>query len=80
MGKRIVIRLDDVDLGQVIDGLQVRADSWRATEHYFETGKAPGTIEECTDAYEAHTIAERYERIIKSIVSQQNEQTAKALS
>lgn len=76
MGKQILIRLDAVDLGQVVDGLQARADSWRATERYFETGSAPGIIEECTDAGEARAIAEHYERIIKSIVSQRSRQTA----
>ena len=78
MGKEILIRLDDVDLGQVIDGLQARADSWRATERYFHTGKAPGIIEECTDADEARGIAEHYERIIESIVSQRKAGEEKA--
>lgn len=74
MGKQILIRIDEDDLGQVIDGLQVRADSWRATERYFETGHADSVIEDCNDAGEAQAIAEQYERIIGSMVSQQNDQ------
>jgi hypothetical protein len=78
MGKQILIRLDEIDVGQVIDGLQARADSWRATERYFKTGEAPSNIEECTDGDEAHAIAECYERIITSITSQRNRQTTTA--
>lgn len=71
MGKQILIYLDEEDLGQVIDGLRVRAESWRATECYFETGRAHTIIEECNDAAEARAIAEHYERIIESVVTQQ---------
>ena len=70
MGKQILICLDEHDLDQLLDGLRVRAESWRATERYFETGEADRVIEECTDAHEARTIAESYERIIVSIVVQ----------
>jgi hypothetical protein len=74
MGKQILIRLSEDDLGQIIDGLRVRAESWRATERYLETGHADSMIEECNDAVEARSIAEHYERIIESIVTQQAEQ------
>lgn len=75
-----MICFDEVDLGQVLDGLQVRAESWRATERYFETGNASAVIEECTDSGEARVIAAHYERIISSIVSQRNQQTTKTSS
>lgn len=70
MGKQILLRLDERDFDQVVDGLRVRAESWRATERYFETGKAEHEIEECTDADEARTIAEGYERIMVSLLTQ----------
>jgi hypothetical protein len=74
MGKQILIRLGEDDLGQIIDGLRVRAESWRATERYLETGYAQNIIEECNDAAEARSIAEHYERIIESVVKQHAEQ------
>lgn len=77
MGKQYLIRLDEHDLGQLLDGLQVRVESWRNTECYLESGvaSAGGFIcEECNDSYEARRIAEHYERIIENITIQLVEQ------
>ena len=41
--KEYVIRLNTFDLGQVIDGLEVRATAWRHTATYLETGRIPLT-------------------------------------
>jgi hypothetical protein len=74
--KEYVIRLNGLDLGQLIDGLEARADAWRHTAVYLETGEAPDgfVIEECSDAEEARRIAEHYQRIIAIIIKQQIEQ------
>lgn len=63
-------------LGQLIDGLEARADAWRLTAVYLETGEAPDgfVIEECSDAEEARRIAEHYQRILANIIRQQAEQ------
>ena len=70
--KEYVIRLNGLDLGQLIDGLEARAAAWRLTATYLETGEAPDgfMIEECHDAEEARRIAEHYRRIIRQVVEQ----------
>jgi hypothetical protein len=70
--KEFVIRLTGHDLGQVIDGLEARAEAWRLTAVYLDTGEAPDgfVIEECSDAEEARRIAEHYQRIIRTVVEQ----------
>jgi hypothetical protein len=73
MGKLITLRLDSNDVGQLIEGLGCRAESWRDTAEYLETGGAPRdgfVAEECSDAEEARAIAEHYERIIRDVEKQ----------
>ncbi|HNR56704.1 MAG TPA: hypothetical protein PKJ19_16170 [Flavobacteriales bacterium] len=74
--KEYVIRLNGLDLGQLINGLESRADAWRLTATYLETGTAPDrfVIEECHDAEEARRIAEHYQRILNDLIRQQAEQ------
>lgn len=74
--KEYIIRLNGLDLGQLLDGLEARADAWRLTAVYLETGEAPDgvVIEECSDAEEARRIAEHYQRILANIIQQQAEQ------
>ncbi len=74
--KEYVIRLNGLDLGQLIDGLEARATAWRLTAAYLETGEVPEgfVIEECSDAAEARRIAEHYRRILGTILQQQAEQ------
>lgn len=74
--KEYVIRLNSLDLGQLIDGLEARADAWRLTAVYLETGEVPDgfVIEECSDAEEARRIAEHYQRILANLIQQQTEQ------
>ena len=75
--KEYVIRLNGLDLGQLLDGLDVRACAWRATATYLETGEAPSpdfVVEECTDAEEATRLADHYDRIADLIMRQQAEQ------
>ncbi len=74
--KEYVIRLNGLDLGQLIDGLEARATAWRLTAIYLETGLAPDgfVIEECDDAEEAGRIAEHYQRVLGTILKQQADQ------
>lgn len=77
LDKEYVIRLKAFDLGQLIDGLEARADTWRNTATYMTTGEAPATdfiAEECTDAQEAERLAIHYERIIATVMKQRSEQ------
>ena len=64
MNKDYTIRLSDSDLGQAIDGLEMRAEAWEKTAEYLRNG-APSTgelflIEECNGPKEAESIAEHY--------------------
>jgi hypothetical protein len=75
--KNYVIHLNGFDLGQLIDGLEVRTNAWRKTAEYLQNGELPpdcSSIEECDDADEARQIAEHYERIMATIIEQQKEQ------
>jgi hypothetical protein len=79
MGMTYTIRFEANDLGQLLDGLRSRSESWHDTAEYFESGYSPRedfVIEECTDAEEARTIADHYDRIITSIETQIKEQGA----
>lgn len=74
MGRRTyTLRLDSADVGQILDGLQCRYESWRNTAEYLATGEAPvrGFVaEECSDLAEAEKIAAAYQRIIQTIEMQ----------
>ena len=65
-------------MGQLLDGLEIRAESWRRTAAYLRTGDTPVgsffTIEECSDEGEAIGIASHYEAIIGKIRKQMEEQ------
>ena len=77
MAKKYRIELDEHDIGQLLDGLENRAESWRRTADYMRTGEMPGgdffIIEECSDAEEADGLAGHYEAIIESIQNQMEE-------
>jgi hypothetical protein len=76
MKKIYRIELDDFDLGQVIDGLEIRAQAWEATAHYHRTGESPEgvSVEGCRDVEEAATLAGRYRRILEKISAQRERQ------
>ena len=67
--RKYKIEFDEFDLGQVLDGLEVRADSWEKTALYHHTGECPNDmiVEDCRDAEEAEKIAAHYRSIINSI-------------
>jgi len=73
MRKIYTLRLDSNDIGQILDGLRCRADSWRETAGYLESVHATRDdfiAEECSNADEARSIASIYERIIREIEMQ----------
>ena len=78
MAKTYRIELDEHHLGQLLDGLEIRADSWRRTAEYLRAGDMPDgeffIIEECSDEEEAEGLAANFEAIIKNIQSQMEAQ------
>ena len=64
------IELDEDDLGQLLDGLEIRVESWRRTAEFLRTEEIPEgesfIIEECSDHEEADGLAARYEAISKT--------------
>jgi len=65
------IDLDELDLSQILDGLEIRAESWERTAEYLLTGEMPAgesfIVEECSKAEEAEGIAARYRSIVRKI-------------
>jgi hypothetical protein len=78
MTKPFKIELEEQELGQVIDGLEVRAESWRRTAEYLRNGEMPEDeffiIEECRDEDEAEGIAADYGQIIEKLRKQRDSQ------
>jgi hypothetical protein len=77
MGKQIRISLDSLDVGQLLDGLRERAESWQKTAEFLESGYVADDsfiCEECSDANEATQIAEHYQSLAVSIEWQVDEQ------
>ena len=78
MAKHYRIELDEHDLGQLLDGLEIRAESWRRTAEYLRTEEMPDgeffIIEECSDEEEADGLAARYEGIVQNIKGQMEKQ------
>jgi hypothetical protein len=70
------IYLEETDLGQMLDGLECRADAWEKTAHYHRTGESPPDfiVEECNDAEEASNIAAHYRLILSKIEHQMEAQ------
>jgi hypothetical protein len=71
------IELNDLDLGQLLDGLEARAEAWKKTADYHRTGESPVgfIVEECTDEDEADKIAAHYRSIISKIQEQREAQS-----
>ena len=71
MADTYCITLGRNDLGQLLDGLELRAESWERTGNYLLHGSAGGDDffipEECHKPHEAFGIAEHYRSIIQQI-------------
>lgn len=77
MGKQLQLTLDSLDVGQILDGLRSRQESWANTAIYLHDEYFPDdsfVCEECSDANEAQKIADMYQRIIGTIENQIAEQ------
>jgi hypothetical protein len=73
--RKYKIELDDFDLGQVLDGLEMRAAAWENTAKYHRTGESGVIVEEGRDAEEAEKISRHYRSIIVKIRKQREEQS-----
>jgi len=78
MAKIYTIQLHEIDLGQVLDGLEIRAQSWERTAAFLRTEGMPADelfiIEECSTPQEAERIAKHYRLIISEIRRQMEAQ------
>jgi hypothetical protein len=77
MKKTYLLRLSENELGQILEGLQARAESWLRTADYFRkvyNPDVPFVIEECNGEHEANEIALFYSRIIRNLERQRDEQ------
>ena len=75
--KEYVIRVNGFDLGQMLDGLEVRARSWRDTATFLQTGVVSSLdflAEECWNAAEAMQLAKHYEHIVTRLREQRAQQ------
>jgi len=77
MGKEFHFTLEGFDIGQILDGLRCRQESWANTAIYLRDDYFPNDsflCEECSDSDEAQKIANHYQRIINAIEQQIEEQ------
>ena len=77
VGKEFQIKLDSVDVGQILDGLRCRQEAWANTAIFLRDDYFPDdafVCEECSDADEAQKIANHYQRMISTLERQIDEQ------
>lgn len=77
MRKAYCIEVDELDVGRVIDGLEIRAAPWEQTAKFHLSGKtyADFIVDKCREAAEAEKIAAHYRSIISKIIGQRNAQS-----
>jgi len=77
MRKTYRIELDEFDLGQLLDGLEVRAAAWKNTATYHRTGKSSAQfiVGERNAPAEADRIAAHYRFIIAKTRNQREAQS-----
>lgn len=69
----VTIQLTRGDVGQIIDGLEIRQESWQHTATHFPGDSCDAEcppFEECSDSEEAQNIADMYARIIRQLKAQ----------
>jgi hypothetical protein len=69
----VTLKLPKLFVGQILDGLRIRAESWERTKDYLADGVIDPDdpyIEECNDEIEARQIEAFYREIIKEIETQ----------
>ncbi len=71
--KKYRVELEANDFGQILEGLEARAEAWEKTAVYHRTGESPPDfiVEECSNEHEANGIARHYRSIITKIRKQQ---------
>jgi hypothetical protein len=78
MSKTYLIKLGDLDLFQLLDGLAIRAEAWEKTAYYLRFERFPDDnpilVEECSNPNEADAIANHYRSIIATIHKQMEAQ------
>ena len=77
MNKQFQIKLSRIDFGQLLDGLEIRAESWERTAEFLENGYLADNsfiIEECNNVDEARSISSHYRALIADIRKQIKEQ------
>ncbi|EEF58513.1 hypothetical protein [Pedosphaera parvula] len=77
MEKIFHIKIGANDLGQLLDGLEIRASGWENTAEFLRSGEMPEEFfiaEECSDADEAEKIGRHYRSIVEKIRGQIEEQ------
>ena len=65
-----LVKLDEVEWGQILDGLACRVALYEETVGYYEHGVSYGHIAEVRDADEARIILSYYREIIGKIEKQ----------
>jgi hypothetical protein len=77
----ITLKLPSLFVGQMLDGLRIRAESWENTKTYLEDGVIADLdnpcVEDCSNPHEAEQIAALYRKIIKEIETQLESQSAR---
>ncbi len=75
----VTLKLPKFFVGQMLDSLRNRADSWEHTKNYLSDGGIVDPdypyIEECNDEIEARQIETFYREIIKEIENQLDAQS-----
>ncbi|OGL46358.1 MAG: hypothetical protein A2161_07790 [Candidatus Schekmanbacteria bacterium RBG_13_48_7] len=69
LNKYVTLRLPDMYVGQILDGLNARRDDWLNTLKYLEDGELEEfrNMLECHDKSEARVIVNLYDDIIVEI-------------
>jgi hypothetical protein len=78
MTQLVTIKLSRIQVGQIVEGLKAREQSYRETAYYLETGEVYDIFfnaEEVSDSAEARAIANLYEEIIRELESELSSQT-----
>ena len=71
MTTQITLVLDSCEVGQILDGLSLRAEAWERTGRYLRGEVSPDDfVEECAAPEEADKIMNYYRSIIAKIKAQ----------
>jgi len=64
------IEVTDLELGQILDAVEMRMRTWEDTERILRTDVHDGPIEECSGPEEAAAMAESYQAILRKLLEQ----------